>query len=340
MCSNDGGVVVFPATVSVMSPRARVSAVVAVVAVAASAGVVGIAALDGGRPAGTAPAAAGPRPGTPPLSIDLGVRTDPEAVALRQALAAYDRGERARAERLFRSGRSLEARVGEAFARWPDGTLPRLTQLSGLYPRSALVQLSLGMALYWARRPGAQAAWRQAAQLEPDSAYAVAADNLLYPRYARNVPIFVPAQPAPAAVRPLAPPAQLRLLERLDRRGDRLGSLYYGIALQRLGRQRSAEQVLARLAARRPGDAEAQAAVAVARFDKAAPAAAFSRLGPLVRRFPRAATVRFHLGLLLLWSGELRQARRQLLLARSVQPGSPLAREAQRYLAVLAKAGG
>ncbi len=80
-------------------------------------------------------------------------------------------------------------------------------------------------------------------------------------------------------------------------------------------------------------------AAAVARFDKAAPAGAFSRLGPLSRRFPRAATVRFHLGLLLLWSGELKEARRQLRLARTVEPGSASAREAKRYLDELRAAG-
>ena len=93
------------------------------------------------------------------------------------------------------------------------------------------------------------------------------------------------------------------------------------------------------LARSSPADAEAQVAAAVARFDKAAPAKAFSRLGPLSERFPRAATVRFHLGLLLLWSGEVKEARRQLRLARAAQPGSPLAREAKRYLVELAAAG-
>ena len=80
-------------------------------------------------------------------------------------------------------------------------------------------------------------------------------------------------------------------------------------------------------------------AAAVGTFDKADPAAAFSKLGPLTRRFPKAATTRFHLGLLLLWSGELKEARRQLRLARTVEPGSPLATQAKRYLAELAAAG-
>ena len=120
---------------------------------------------------------------------------------------------------------------------------------------------------------------------------------------------------------------------------DRAGTLLYGVALQRLGRQRSAERVFASLARGRPDDVEAQVAAAVARFDKANPALAFSRLGPLSTRFPRAATVRFHLGVLLLWSGEVKEARRQLRLARSTEPGSPLAREAQRYLDELTAAG-
>ena len=102
--------------------------------------------------------------------------------------------------------------------------------------------------------------------------------------------------------------------------------------------QRSAERVFARAAREAPGNAEAQVAAAVGRFDKARPAEAFSRLGPLTRRFPDRATVRFHLGLLLLWSGEVKEARTQLVRATTVEPGSPLAREAQKYLDTLDKA--
>ena len=111
------------------------------------------------------------------------------------------------------------------------------------------------------------------------------------------------------------------------------------MALQRLGKQRSAERVYAEAARRAPEDAEARVAAAVGLFDKAEPARAFSRLGPLTRTFPKAATVRFHLGLLLLWSGEVKQARRQLELVRTLQPGSPLAAAAKEYLNVLRKAG-
>ena len=121
------------------------------------------------------------------------------------------------------------------------------------------------------------------------------------------------------------------------RRAD--GKLLYGVALQRLGRQLSAVREFDAAAKGAPEDVEAQVAAAVGRFDKARPAEAFSRLGPLTRRFPNRATVRFHLGLLLLWSGEVKEAKTQLTRATRAEPGSPLAREAERYLAELRKAG-
>jgi predicted Zn-dependent protease len=115
------------------------------------------------------------------------------------------------------------------------------------------------------------------------------------------------------------------------------GKLRYGAALQRLGRQLSAEKVYASATRAEPDNVEALVAAAVGRFSKARPADAFSRLGPLTRRFPKSATVRFHLGLLLLWSGEVRAATRQLTRATEVEPGSPLALRAADYLAELRK---
>ncbi len=73
-------------------------------------------------------------------------------------------------------------------------------------------------------------------------------------------------------------------------------------------------------------------AAAVGRFDKDAPSQAFSRLGPLVRRFPRSPTVRFHLGLLLLWIGQVDEAKRQLARAERDGPSTVAGREARRFL--------
>ncbi len=329
----------FPATVRRVSARVRISLIVTGIALLVGAAVAGITAATSSDPPGKVAAAPTVRPGAPPLSLDLGVRVDPEARDLREGLRLYEAGKRSEAESVFAQHTSLEARIGQSLSRWPDGTVARLTQLSGLHPKSAAVRLNLGIAQFWAGEDGAKASWRSAAELEPDTAYAVTANNLLFPNYARNLPVFVPTANVSPALAALAPPAQLVELERRAQGGSVADQLFYGVALQRLGRQRSAQQVFARAARSFPGNAEARVAAAVGLFDKAKPVTAFSRLGPLSRRFRNAATVRFHLGLLLLWSGQVKEARRQLRLARTVEPGSPLAGVAKRYLDELQAAG-
>ena len=322
-----------------MSARARNSIVVSAVALAIGAAVAGITSATSTDPPRAVAQAPRVRSGLPPLSLDLGVRVDREARDLRRAVGLYGAGQRAAAERLFAKHDSLEARIGESFSRWPDGTVAQLTQLAGLHPKSAALQLNLGIAQFWSGEGGAKDSWKSAADLEPDTAYAVTAGNLLHPEFARNLPIFVPSEEAPAAIRRLTPPAQFALLERRARTGTVTDRLYYGVALQRLGRQISAERAYSGAARVAPNDPEARVAAAVGLFDKAQPARAFSQLGPLTRRFPKAATVRFHLGLLLLWSGQVKEARRQLRLVRTVDPGSPLAGVAKRYLDELSAAG-
>ena len=73
-------------------------------------------------------------------------------------------------------------------------------------------------------------------------------------------------------------------------------------------------------------------------FDKDAPEKAFGRLGPLSKTYPNEPSVRFHLGLLLLWTGRIDGAQRQFQLAAEARPGSPLAREADRYLETIRRA--
>ncbi len=132
---------------------------------------------------------------------------------------------------------------------------------------------------------------------------------------------------------------QLARLAQAAADGGVRARLLYGVALQRLGRPISAEREFAAAAAAAPENPEAQVAAAVGRFDKDAPQRAFSRLGPLARRFPRAPTVRFHLGLLLLWLGDVKDARVQLRRAAAEGPATPLGREAQRFLDRLAGSG-
>lgn len=327
-----------------MSARARAVVVTALVAALAAGVVVAVAARSGGEP----PPQTRPlqRPGAPPLALDLGVRTDAEARDLRAALGLYEAGKRRQAAALFARHDSLEARVGATVSGWPNGTVAGLSRLATLYPKSGLVQLELGLALLWAGTGGASDAWQQAAVLEPDTSYGVAAGNLLYPNDAKNLPVFVPDQIDQIdrldRLGRLAPAAELGALRRAAATGTAaqraVGHLLYGVVLQRLDHPVSAGREFDRAAALAPDSAEALTAAAVGRFDKADPSAAFSRLGPLARRFPRSATVRFHLGLMLIWIGSIDQAKKELRLATTVEPGSPLVPTAKRYLAVIAAA--
>ena len=83
---------------------------------------------------------------------------------------------------------------------------------------------------------------------------------------------------------------------------------------------------------------EAQVAAAVGLYDKENPAVAFSRLGPLSRRFPHAQTVRFHLGLLLVYLRAFGQARKELSLAVAEDPKTTLAKRARVLLRASRKA--
>jgi len=269
------------------------------------------------------------QPGLPPLLLDLGVRTDAEAVALRRASTLYDRGQARQAGLIFERFDSVEARVGAALAAWPDSpraSFAGISDLARLHPRNSLVQLEYGLALFWrGDGAGAEEAWRAARRAQPDTPYALRAEDLLHPSFPRGLPTFVPSFRSPPALARLSPPEQLAYL-RAHATDDR-GRLLYGVALQRLGRQLSALREF-----RKVGGVEGRVAVAVARFDKADPSRTFSRLGPLARRYPRNQSVRFHLGLCLLWLGSVRKAEQELRLARAAGPRTTLGIEARRFL--------
>lgn len=318
-----------------MSSRARTALAVAAIALAVAALVAGTAALTAGEtePAAAPAAAPQPRQGFPPLELSLGVRDDADARELRRALGLYDAGRREQARRIFAGIDSLEAKLGAAFTSWP-ASADRVEQLGALYPRSALVQLHVGIARFWAGTAGSQTAWREARDVEPDTPYAVRADDFLHPEFAPGRPVFMPSFryeiPGKTAKQ------QLTALRADD---TARGRLLYGVALQRLGRPVSALRAFRQALRLAPGDVDALVADAVGRYEKSDPVEAFSRLGPLSRRFPRAATVRLHLGVLLLWQGDVTEATRQLRLARQIEPRGKVAAEAGRYLAALAKAG-
>jgi tetratricopeptide (TPR) repeat protein len=272
--------------------------------------------------------------GLPPLVLDFGVRTDPEAVALRRAADLYDRGRAHQAGLIFDRYNSLEAEVGAALSVWHESapvSFQGISDLARLNPRSSLVQLAYGLALYWrGDQAGAEAAWRTARHAQPDTSYALRAEDLLHPNFPRGLPTFVPSFLPPAALARLSPPKQLAYLR--AHATDERGKLLYGVALQRLGHQLSALKEFGAAAALAPRDPEPQVAVAVGRFDKADPSRTFSRLGPLAKRFPGSQSVRFHLGLSLLWLGSVKKAKEELRLARAAAATTPLGIEATRFL--------
>jgi tetratricopeptide (TPR) repeat protein len=319
-----------------VTARRRVALLVAGVA-ALAIGVVAVAAFSSrGETSGATATTGKPHEGRPPLSLSLGFRS--EALDLQRAATLYPRGDVDAAAKLFARHDSLEARVGAALARWPDGSLDRLEQLAKLYPDSAVVQVHLGLARYWAKRGDPTAAWRAAEDAEPDTPYAIVAGNLLHPNLPRGLPLFIPSSVASPAITRLPAPRQLTALEAAADRGGAREQLLYGVGLERVGRPISARRVFDRAARRYPNDPEALVAAAVGHFDKDAPADAFGRLGPLSRRFPGEPTVRFHLGVLLLWTGRVKEAERQFRLASQEHSSSPLAREAARYLETIKKA--
>jgi tetratricopeptide (TPR) repeat protein len=292
-----------------VTPRRRVQLVVALVALAVAAGTVGATLLYDDAGGGTRA-----REGAPPLLLDLLAPGGARERALRRAEALYDRGERKQAGAIFaRYPRVLEAEIGSALVRWPRSSTRTLEALVREHPRRAVARLHVGLARYWERDlDGAREAWNEAERVEPDSPAALRAEDLLHPEFARGRPPFLPS---------------------FSRASDRRGKeLLAGVRAQRLGRPVTARKAFAAAVRVAPNDPEALTAAAVVRFDKDDPAAAFSRLGPLSKRFPGAATVRFHLGLLLLWSGQVREGKRQLGLVKK----GPLAVEAKRFLVRLA----
>ena len=319
-----------------MDPRTRTYLLVALAAVGAAGLVVATVALTRtSTPSASAQAqtSATVRSRAPALALDLGVRTDPEAVALRRANRLYSTGKRRAAARIFVRYGSLPAQVGAAVAAWPSETVTRLERLADRHPKSALVLLHLGLAqVASGKTQAARAAWGQALVRDPNTESAVLAESLLHPGLAPGKPPFVPSFAVPASIARLPPPRQLAALEQNARGTGFRGKLLYGSALQRLGRPFSAEREFAAASTLAPSDPEAQVAAAVGLFSKANPSLAFSRLGPLATRFPRSQSVRFHLGELLIWIGQLQKARSELRLAYAEGETTLLGRTSLEFL--------
>jgi predicted Zn-dependent protease len=316
-----------------MSARTRVYVVAAVAAALVVAAVVGVALLETRGESTTAPGAVtSPRPGVPPLFFDFGLRDNAEAKRLAHGAQLLQHGKRAQAAAVFARDNSLQGRIGEAFARWPDGSrsLDAMKQLVASHPHSPVAELHLALALYWTGRDAdAVKAFQRVDSQFPDSPSAVQAEDILY------ADRFVPGLPVMLA--PVDLPRAPTLVAQLDR--AKRSPLVYGVMLWRLDRRISARQALDRAAAAAPNDPLVLTLAAVSHFTKKDPAAAFGRLGPLTGRFPRSSVVRLHLGELLLWKKQVQKALVQLRLAAADEPRSVYAKEAKTLLSKLVTNG-
>ena len=316
----------------------RVVVIVALAALIAAAAVVGATLLQTRGESTSVPGAiVQPRAGLPPLDLNFGVDGSAEARALAQAQALYNARHVAQAGAIFSRYRSLEARIGSAYAEWNENGLETMKSLAAAHPASSVAVLHLGIADYWAgRNADAIAEWEQTAKLGADSPYGVKAEDLLHPSLSiPGLPYLVlDFGPSPQTAK-LPAAQQLAALARAAAKPDARAKLLYGSALWGLERPLSAERQFEAAARLAPHDQLARTAAAVGAFTKANPVKAFSRLGPLTGVFPKSALVRFHLGLLLLWSGERKKAVEQLRLAAADQPNSPYAQDARRLLSRL-----
>ncbi len=321
-----------------MTGRARVLAIVAAAAALAVAGTVTITWLQTrGETTERPGAVTKPRAGVPPLTLDFGVRSDPEAVALSRGETLLRKGKRQPALAVFERYHSVDAQIAAAFARWPAGGLDALKRLVAAHPRSAAAQLHLGWALLWTGRAAdAATQFQRVSTSFADTPEAVTAEDVLYPKFAPNLPTLILGVGLPSA--PTAA-GQLHILELDARNADVAAKLRYGLALWTLRRRVSAERQFEAAAALDPQNPIAQTAAAVALFTKRNPVRAFSRLGPLTAVFPHAAVVRLHLGTLLLWTGRIQKAADQFRLVVAEEPKSPYATAARQFLSIIPATG-
>jgi predicted Zn-dependent protease len=207
------------------------------------------------------------------------------------------------------------AAVRAALAQTPVAAARSLEQLAFLAPDDPVVQFNYGTTLFCAGFiADAEQAFRAAKQAGRDSFYEIQADVILHPQFfSQGYPPFQSESHDPLLVR--------------------------GSILQRSGHQHSAEREWSRAARLHPNSDEAQVAAAVGLFDMDHLSASFSKLGPLVRRFPKSQSVRYHLGLLLAWTGQRNQAITEFRLARSLGPTTALGQEANTFLRGLVTSG-
>lgn len=210
------------------------------------------------------------------------------------------------------------AAVRAAFARGPRAAAAALEPLAQVSPKDPVVLFNDGTALYCSGYADEAALEYTAAKKAGyDTYYRIKADELLHPQFFQDLTFGYPLFQY-SGTDPL---------------------LLQGQVQQRAGRQESAEKLWAKAAQLHPGDPNAQVAAAVGRFDMDNLSASFSRLGPLVVRFPKSQTVRFHLGYLLAWTGQREEAVKQFRAAVALGPKTTFGEEANAFVRRLVGSG-
>jgi len=253
-----------------------------------------------------------PRPGTPVIELEV----DP-GTPLGKAQKLLDNGHAAAAAAIFQRLATPEAKLGLAFAQWtgPE-SLAGVKAIVATGADNPALLLNLGWAnLQAGRNADAATAWEQTASGFPDSPYAIDALDALHP-----------------GVVPGLPPIVVDFTAVSGRARAHLEAGWRAWNLKQVVTARRELDAATRLA---PSAPETLVADAVAQFSPAEPKAPFPVLGPLTAKFRRAAIVRLHLGVLLIWSRELTKAKEQLSLAVSEQPASVYAKQARLLLAAL-----
>jgi tetratricopeptide (TPR) repeat protein len=321
----------------------RIVAIVASCALAAAALVVGLTRYEMRGQRTTVPGAVtSPRAGTPPLQLEFGLRPSAEATALARAEKLLDNARNpqpAQAAAIFRRYHSLAAQLGLLFATWQGpSSLPAVKRLAAAHSDEPAALLNLGWADYQdGRNADAVAAWQKVAREVPDSPYGVDAEDALHSGEIPGLPYLVLDFQPPRSITGLPPAQELAAAARAAAKPDAQAKLVYGWLLWNLKRPLSAERQFAAAAKLAPDDPLARTAAAVGLFTKANPVKAFGQLGPLTGVFPKSAAVRFHLGLLLLWTGERQKAAAQLRLAIADGPQTVYASPARQLLSTLSK---
>jgi predicted Zn-dependent protease len=207
------------------------------------------------------------------------------------------------------------AAVRKAFARSSAAAARQLEGLANEHPKDPVVQFNEATALLCAGYvTEATQGYRRAKKAGRNTYYEVKADNFLHPQFFdQGYPILQYQGNDPLLVQ--------------------------GQLEQRRFHQHSAERLYAKAARLHPDDPDAQVAAAIGRFDMDDLSASFSRLGPLVKRFPESQSVRFHLGLLLAWTGQRALAVKEFTAARKLGATTTLGKEAEAFLARLGSSG-